>query len=136
VSWFYNSYSGELTSATGLDALAYQAAIHTGTGWHELHIPASATEAQAAAEAVREVPGGTRPITSLEQGLANEPAAAAKSAAGALGSWSIGGISGTNLVSRALKIIIGGALLLIGLAHMTGAGNAVLETARKAPLPV
>lgn len=41
-----------------------------------------------------------------------------------------------NLWIRAAKIIAGGALVVIGLAHITGAGNEVMTIARKAPLPV
>lgn len=37
---------------------------------------------------------------------------------------------------RVAKVVVGGALLLIGLAHITGADNAVAAAARKAPLPV
>jgi hypothetical protein len=37
---------------------------------------------------------------------------------------------------RVAKVVAGGALLIIGLAHITGAGNAVAATARKVPLPV
>ena len=48
---------------------------------------------------------------------------------------SISGISGTNLVNRALKIVVGGALVIIGVAHMTGASGSLATAARKA-LPV
>lgn len=48
----------------------------------------------------------------------------------------ITGFSGTNFVLRAVKIIIGGALVIIGLAHMTGSDNAVFSAARKLPLPI
>jgi len=41
-----------------------------------------------------------------------------------------------NLWIRAAKIVIGGALVVIGLAHITGASNTVAAAARKAPLPV
>lgn len=37
---------------------------------------------------------------------------------------------------RATKIVGGGALLIIGLAHITGADNAVAATARKLPMPI
>lgn len=37
---------------------------------------------------------------------------------------------------RVAKIVVGGALLLIGVAHMTGADNAVASAARKVPLPI
>lgn len=43
---------------------------------------------------------------------------------------SITGFHGSNFVIRAAKIIIGGALLLIGLAHLTGADNSVMKAAR------
>lgn len=41
-----------------------------------------------------------------------------------------------NTWIRVAKVLVGGVLLIIGLAHMTGAGNAVATTARKVPLPV
>ena len=57
-------------------------------------------------------------------------------------SWAAG-LTGllANLTTAALwirvaKIVVGGALLLIGVAHMTGASNAVASAARKVPLPV
>ena len=37
---------------------------------------------------------------------------------------------------RVAKVLVGGVLLLIGLAHMTGADNAVASAARKVPLPI
>ena len=37
---------------------------------------------------------------------------------------------------RVAKVLAGGVLLLIGLAHMTGADNAVASAARKVPLPI
>jgi hypothetical protein len=47
-----------------------------------------------------------------------------------------GPISGTNLVIRAVKVIIGGLLLIIGLVHITGIEGAAADTARRVPLPV
>lgn len=37
---------------------------------------------------------------------------------------------------RVAKVVVGGALLLIGVAHMTGAADAVSVAARRVPLPV
>lgn len=37
---------------------------------------------------------------------------------------------------RAAKVVIGGTLLIVGLAHVTGADNAVARAARNVPLPV
>jgi hypothetical protein len=41
-----------------------------------------------------------------------------------------------NLWIRAAKILVGGVLVIVGLAHMTGADNAVASAARKVPLPI
>jgi hypothetical protein len=50
---------------------------------------------------------------------------------------SITGISGTNLVLRALKVIIGGTLLLVGIVHLAGIDSGtVAAIARKVPVPV
>ncbi len=46
----------------------------------------------------------------------------------------ITGFHGSNFVIRAVKIIVGGMLVLIGLAHLTGADNAVANAARKVPV--
>lgn len=37
---------------------------------------------------------------------------------------------------RVAKVITGGLLLVVGLAHMTGASNAAAQAARRVPLPV
>jgi hypothetical protein len=50
---------------------------------------------------------------------------------------SITGISGTNLVIRSLKVIIGGTLLLVGIVHLAGIDSGTVATlARKVPVPV
>lgn len=41
-----------------------------------------------------------------------------------------------NTYVRLAKMVVGGLLIIVGLAHITGAGNAVASTARKVPLPV
>ena len=48
----------------------------------------------------------------------------------------VGKISGTNLVIRGLKIIVGGILLITGLVHLTGLSGDLADTVRKVPLPV
>jgi len=67
--WYYNTESGELTHGNNLENLGNN--LLGGLGWHELNIPGSATEAQAAAEARKEFPHGTPPTTSLATGAAN-----------------------------------------------------------------
>jgi len=48
----------------------------------------------------------------------------------------LGKLSSPNTWIRVAKILVGGALLIIGLAHATGADNTVASVARKVPLPV
>jgi hypothetical protein len=68
--WYYNTESGELTQGNNLENLGNN--IFGGVGWHELNIPGSATETQAAAEAVKEFPTGVAPTTSVTQGVENQ----------------------------------------------------------------
>lgn len=71
---------------------------------------------------------GTTPSSSTPQ----NPATSA--ASGWVGS--ITGFHGTNFVLRAIKVLVGGLLVMIGLVHMTGADNAVAQVVKKVPLPV
>lgn len=48
----------------------------------------------------------------------------------------ITGFHGSNFVIRAAKVIIGGTLVIVGLAHMSGADNSIAQAARKIPLPM
>lgn len=53
----------------------------------------------------------------------------------ALGNWTIGGISGKNLLIRGAKIVIGAVILILGLAKMTSLDNKAIKSAIKvAPL--
>jgi hypothetical protein len=131
MAWFYNSYSGELTHADGLDALAYEAAIHTATGWHELKISDKATAAQAAAEAKKEVPGGKTPTTSLAQGLKNAPSGVTNlitNAAGdILGLPTLSNLRG--LMIRTAKVVVGMLLIAVGAVKLLQVESAVKDVA-------
>jgi hypothetical protein len=130
MSWFYNSYSGELTHASGVDALAYEAALHSGTGWHELNISDSATEAQAAAEAKKEDPSGTTPTTSVSKGITsavtNNPVT---NAVGKLGGYALSFGNTTGLLTRILKITLGGILIIAGIMRISGADKDLVQIA-------
>lgn len=47
-----------------------------------------------------------------------------------------GALTSANTWIRAAKVIVGGTLLIIGIAHMTGSDQAVAQVARKVPLPI
>jgi hypothetical protein len=74
VHWYYNTESGVLTQGNNLENLGNN--LVGGAGWHELNIPGSDTEAQAAAEALKEFPSGAAPTTSVTQGIADQAGAA------------------------------------------------------------
>ena len=47
-----------------------------------------------------------------------------------------GALGEANTWIRVAKVAVGGLLLIIGLVHITGAGNAAANIARKVPLPI
>ena len=65
------------------------------------------------------------------QAAAGTAANAAKSAAKSLGTFTIAGISGTNLVVRGGKMVIGAILIFIGIAHLSGLNEKVPGVAGK-----
>lgn len=127
--WYYNTETGQLTQGNNLENLGNN--LVGGAGWHELNIPGNATAAQAAAEAAKEFPGGTAPTTA---GITPGRVAgvAAGEAGSALGGWTIGGISGHNLLIRAMKIIVGGVLLISGIMRLTGADQDLIQIVKTA----
>jgi hypothetical protein len=70
--WYYNTESGALTNGNFYDSIGYEfEQVFGGAGWHELNIAGTATETQAAAEAVKEFPSGAAPTTSVAAQAAN-----------------------------------------------------------------
>jgi hypothetical protein len=131
--WYYNTETGQLTQGNNLLNLGNN--LVGGAGWHELNIPGNATQAQAAAEAIKEFPTGKKPTTA-----AITPARVASTAAGeaasATGISSVTGFLSTlgsaNLWIRVVKIVAGSIILFIGVAHLTGLDQKVTGIASKA----
>src|SRR5258708_2861733 len=117
--WYYNTESGQLTTGNNLENLGNN--LLGGVGWHELNIPGSATEAQAATEAVKEFPTGKTPTAqglaqAVPKAVASGVGSAAKDIAGAAAAaiagaikatFQITGFSGTNFALRAIKVVAG-----------------------------
>lgn len=126
--WYYNTESGQLTQGNNLENLGNN--LFGGLGWHELNIPGNATAEAAAAEAKKEFPNGKAPTTA---GIT--PGSIISSATGGLanflGSITFGGLSGTNLVTRGAKMIIGAVIMLTGLAKMAGINSGTVGKAVK-----
>jgi hypothetical protein len=131
--WYYNTETGQLTQGNNLENLGNN--LVGGAGWHELNISGSATQAQAAAEAVKEFPKGKAPTTA---GITPQRVAstAAGEAASATGISSVTGFLSTlgdaNLWIRVVKIVAGSVILFIGVAHMTGLDSKITGIAGKA----
>lgn len=121
--WFYNSLSGELANESGFSALAYEAAIHSGTGWHELHISGSASFAQAAAEAKKEVPGGASPTGSFLGGLGNTGSGITNTAGNLTGINAVGDffsrLTEKGIWVRVGEVLAGVLILYVGLKAVT-----------------
>lgn len=137
--WYYNTESGELTNAPNFEGV-----LESGlAGWHELNIPGSDSEAQAAAAAEKEFPTGTKPTTSLSQGEKNalqqetgisNPLDFLKSIGDFFTkAWSV--LTNGNFYIRVAKVVVGGTLVIVGMMHMTGTDKAIkpiVSTAAKA----
>jgi hypothetical protein len=129
--WYYNTESGELTNGNNLENLGNN--LLGGLGWHELNIPGSATEAQAAAEAVKEFPAGKTPTTSLATGAAN--AVSNETGISATGVAAIGDffsrLGKANTWLRVAEAVAGFLLLALGLnALLHNPAGKVIRTVR------
>jgi len=80
--------------------------------------------------------GGTHPGVSVSTvNSSNGHLPSALSGLAAIGDF-FARLGDPNTWIRVAKVIAGGTLLIVGLAHMSGADNAIATVARKAPLPV
>jgi hypothetical protein len=129
--WYYNTESGQLENTS--QALAVTSNLGLG-GWHELNIPGTDTGVQAAAAAKAEFPKAATPSyapvtpAKVAQGAAGE-AGVPLSGIDAVGALA-NDLTTQNLWIRVGKIVIGGALLLIGISRLTGADKALGDVAR------
>lgn len=138
--WYYNTETGQLTQGNNLENLGNN--LVGGAGWHELNIAGNATEAQAAAEAKREFPNGAAPTNAgiTPQRVASTAAQEAGVSnpldfLGEIGDFFTRLTQGNTWI-RIAKVLVGGVLVLVGLSHISGADNAVANTARKVPVIV
>jgi hypothetical protein len=149
--WLYDTKTGEVAFQNSAEADLQEASNLFGpiTGQGEvvnLGIPNTDTQAQAITAAQKYAaahPGSTAPTansttTAGAQDGGNEVSTAVDTAdSDAAGISQLTGylVEGATWM-RLAKIVIGGALVLIGVAHMTGASGVIAETARKVPLPI
>jgi len=130
MTWFYNSYTGKLVHedppAPGY--YVYQAALKTGTGWHEVNVPPDATQAQARA-AANAIAGGApaqAPNASIGDLAGNIPATAASKATGvpiANVEEFLSRLTSANLWLRVGEFILGALLILSGTLKLTNHGG-------------
>lgn len=123
--WYYNTESGVLSQGNNIENLGNN--LVGGAGWHELNIPGSDTEAQAAAAAKKEFPAGKPPTTSITQGVENQSPVA--SDAVSVASF-LSELNNSGTWIRVSKVVIGGVLVIVGLARLTGAGKVIEEAVK------
>lgn len=130
--WSYNTFSHQVAEVPNEFA---KAAAEAATFPNKLIF---FTSQQAADNYMASQGGGNDTSHTILQTGANAASAAGQAAVNAGKGWTalVSGFSGTNFVLRAVKIIVGGMLLLIGLSHLTGADNAVMVAARNVKVPV
>ena len=130
--WFYNSHTGEAENISGIADVSlplYEALLHTGTGWHEY-----STQAQMqAAISANHWPAANQGIQ-LGKIPAETGGVAGAAASGAIkDTFSLNASGLAGWFFRGLKILFGGILMIIGIAKLTGADNAVVQLAKSAP---
>jgi hypothetical protein len=112
--WFYNSHSGEAAEESGPAAVAYEAALHLGIGWHEY------TTQQDMLAAIQA--NGWPAPTGVAGGVANLGTQAASGAASgignALGLPSVNGAALRPLMVRVMKVIAGLLLVAVGVVQL------------------
>jgi hypothetical protein len=101
--WYYNTSSGDLANEGGpLGTIVGLLNTNTpGLGWHELHIPGTATEAHAAA-----------PTTSTGKALLQQAGSTVGGAGSLLGLPQLSNLR--DLMVRTVKVVIGALLIIIG----------------------
>jgi hypothetical protein len=111
MGWFYNSLSGETAEESGIAALPYETGL---LGWHEYPTQA------ALLAAVKAHPGWPQPTTNPVAGLGQAAEGAASSTAGnLLGLPKFTSAEWRSYAIRALKIVLGIALVITGVVQLT-----------------
>jgi hypothetical protein len=135
MTWWYNTESGALTSAGTIQSFlqSFQGDIGISAGWHQLPVPATDTEAQAAAEAKKLYPTGTAPTTSTAQQVVQEAGQIAGTSQVIPGLQQIGTFFGAlaegNTWIRVAEGLLGIILIAVGLARLTHAVPAATKIA-------
>lgn len=127
MTWFYNSYSGEIENESPPSAIyfALEAELHLGTGWHDY-------PTQAAVLAAVKANGWPAPTTNLGKNLSNDASQGAKKAASAATSaigagWNLTLGNTSGLLVRILKVGVGLVLLIAGALKISGAGKTLQQ---------
>lgn len=133
----YKYHNAAKTPYEGKDyaqVYAYVAARNPGATPHD--IAAATADVLVSSEFASSVQGSVtaagQDIGSIAKGVATANYAPWAAGLGNL----LGALTSAALWIRVAKVIVGGTLLIVGLAHMTGADSAVAAAARTVPLPV
>jgi hypothetical protein len=139
--WYYNSRTGHTEQDSGIYGfIVGNTVLHAGEGWHG---PFPTEQDMMLWIKANQVSGWVLPanaggfLAQLKHQAVGTAGAAAKAAANFTWKGVVSGFSGTNFVLRAIKVIIGGTLLLVGIVHMAGIDSGkIAAIASKVPIPV
>jgi hypothetical protein len=126
--WYYNTESGKLENGNNFDNLGNN--LFGGLGWHELNISGSASETQAAAEAVKEFPTGKTPTTSTVKAVENQTPGTPLGGVAAIGDF-FQRLTQENTWIRTAEVVIGALLIISGLMKLSGAGADIGDIVKK-----
>lgn len=127
--WFYNEHSGTLNRVPTALEPPY---LIPGLGWHELHIPYSATRQQAIADAAKEYPNGAPPGGPLKGALGHDIVQGAGLAPLASVGDFFHRLTESQTWIRVGEVIGGGIVVYVGLRALASGSSTVGTGARKA----
>lgn len=141
--WLYNSKTGDVEHQNEAEYLADAASNIAGwSGLTKLPIPDSDTTAQAVAYVQAQQKAGklkgAAPTTSNATANQNAENYVASTVPGGSDVVAVGNflsdLTQVNLWIRVAKMILGGALIIVGISKMTGASNVITQAAEKIPV--
>jgi hypothetical protein len=139
IKWNGQTYVEDLSGADEKTLTALGIHGYATQAEAEAH-PQTMNDVQAALGGAQVLAGVSGSATNIPTpgGVVTGGGAASSAAAGAIPGLSafFSALTQSSTWIRVAKVVIGGTLLIVGIAHITGAGGAVATAARKVPVPV
>jgi hypothetical protein len=135
MSWYYDSNSGAVQNSASWDPITW-AQVHSGFGWHGPFPSKQAAlnyySANKAANPGWKAPAGI--ASNIKNSVTNNPVTNTVTAPFLSVGQFLSKLGNPNLWIRVGEFTIGAALLIVGLAHLTGADSTAMKIATKTKL--